>query len=148
MKERDLQQPVHKWLSADGHTKIIYEFMMAGYCDMVGILFAERIGRAIPPVVMASAVELKLDDVAGVLQQAWENRHFVHASYAAMPKERCRKMRPATKRQFLGAGIGLLSVSTSVEVVIPPGKPMASLNTEDFRTRWWSRIVRDERVRR
>ncbi len=147
MLERDMREAVHAWLSPDGNTEVIYEFMMTGgYADMVGILFEKRTGRTIPPVVRATAVELKLTDVAGVIRQAWSHRHSVHASYAAMPKDRCRRMKPETVRRFLGAGIGLLSVGSCVEVLVPPGKPLMSLNTEQFRKRWWSRIARDKRL--
>lgn len=146
--ESEMQEPVHTWLSPTGETKVIYEFLMAGYCDMVGILFAKQEGRRIPAVLRATAVELKLLDIAGVVWQAHYNRHFVHASYAAMPKERCRRMVRASLRKFFDAGVGLLSVDSGVEVLVAPGPPLATLNTEDFRKRWWARIVRSERLKR
>lgn len=146
--ERDMRKAVHAWLSPDGSTEVIYEFlMMRGYCDMVGILFAKQTGRTIPLVKWVTAVELKLEDVAGVIRQSRGNRHSVHASFAAMPKPRCQRMQPTTVKKFLEAGIGLLSVGDDVTVAIPPGEPLVSknINIEHFRKRWWSRIVRDKR---
>ena len=148
MKERELRTPVHEWLSRNHGTRVIYEFLFSGYCDMVGVLFADQVGRRIPPVIRAIAVELKLADVAGVIRQAKSNRHYVHASYAAMPRWRVLKMRPATIQKFVDAGVGLLSVGTDVDVIVVPGPPLSHGSSDRLRKRWWSRIVRDDRLRR
>lgn len=147
MLEREMREPVHAWLNRDAPTDVIYEFLMAGYCDMVGIQFADRVGRAIPQVVLATAVELKLTDIAGVLRQAQGNRHFVHESFAAMPAERCGRMQPRTLDRFVAAHVGLLSVGNAVEIIIPAGKPWPTLNIEYWRKRWWKRILRSRRWR-
>ena len=148
MNERELRTPVHEWLSPNGNTRVIYEFLFSGYCDMVGVLFADQVGRRIPPVIKATAIELKLTDVAGVIRQAKSNRHYVHASYAAMPRWRVQKMRPDTVEKFVDAGVGLLSVGADVDVVIEPGPPLSNGSSDRLRKRWWSRIVRDDRLRR
>lgn len=145
MRERELRQPVHEWLTREARTKVMYEVLMAGYCDMVAVLFAQRTGRLIPLLLRITAVELKLSDVAGVIKQAEHNRWHVHASYAAMPLARCRRMLPATVQKFRASGVGLLSVGPSVEVLVEPSRPVAGLDVERYRKRFWRRILRNER---
>ncbi len=169
-RERELREPVHAWLSPTGETKVFYEYSMDGKCDMVGVLFASRNGRAIPEVLRATAIELKLLDIAGVIQQARMHRCYVHASYAAMPEARCRQMVRASRAKFRDAGVGLLSVGLDappqnicrgfcwyyirgglrvcVKEIIKPGPPFPGLDTERFRKRWWALALRHERLRR
>ncbi len=151
MLERDMQMCIHAWLKRTPETKVIYEFRMVGYCDMVGVLFARRVGRQIPQVIKTTAVELKLTDIAGVLVQATANRHCVHESFAAMPMSRVNRMRSQTLLLFRDAGIGLLAVdvqSSLVFVAVSPGIALPSMDPESFRRRWWARIVSDKRLGR
>lgn len=150
MLEAELRPAVHAWLVNQGLT-VIYEFQMGGYCDMVGVKFARRAGRGVPPATDAVAVELKLSDVAGVIVQAKGNRHSVRASCAAMPWSRVAKMRGKTREQFREAGIGLLAVTENPAGVIEyikPGPPLPDMSLGNFSRRWWNRIVRDERLGR
>jgi hypothetical protein len=123
--EREMRPIVARWLEGLGYT-VVFEYPCLwdapGICDVVGVRFAERTGRRIPAIDSLVAVELKLDDVAGVLDQCYNNRLAVHESYAAMPTERIERMRPETIRRFTLQSIGLLAVAPSgdVEVVIPP----------------------------
>lgn len=119
-KEGLLRPPVSMWLDAQGYTPV-FEVCLSGCCDIVGANFAERIGRRVPEIRQTCAVELKLHDIAGVLQQAKGNCWHVNYSWAAMPKARISKCRPQTLRQFEDAGVGLLAVDgDAVEVVIQP----------------------------
>jgi hypothetical protein len=114
--------------------------MLSGYCDVVGVRFAERIGRPIPPVLLAVAVELKLTNVAAVIRQARYNLHFAHESYCAMPNTRCAKMLPATLERFRAARVGLLSVSVDqVEVLIKSGEGKWQ---DRYRRKLWRRVSR------
>ncbi len=149
MKERDMRSAVHAWLTDQGYT-VIYEFQMRGYCDMVGVVFAERVGRAVPPLMDAVAVELKLSDIAGVINQAWENRQVVPTSFAAMPWGRVAKMNFQSRERFRRAGVGLLVVSDFARVTteIEPGTPLAEVSTGHLARRMWDRTVRDKRLGR
>lgn len=67
------------------------------------------------------AVELKLNDAAGVLNQADNHRVFANETWAAMPEGRILRMRSDTRNRFEGAGVGLLSVTPDgCEVEIEP----------------------------
>ena len=147
MLERDLRPAVHAWLRSQGYT-VIYEFLMCGYCDMVGVRFDERVGRAVPRAIDAMAVELKLRDVTGVIAQAEANRAVVRVSYAAMPAETVAKMPHRTLERFRQAGVGLLAVGADVESRIAPGQPLPDMTLRYFSRRWWNRIVRDKRLGR
>jgi len=120
MTEKEMRPTVVKWLEDQGLYVAHEVSVSGGWCDLVGVLWADRVGRRIPPIMLIMAVELKITDVAGVLYQARGNLENCDFSYAAMPAERCEKMRPATLRMFTDAGIGLLSVNSGVRTVIPP----------------------------
>lgn len=113
-----MREPVLAWLRAKGYVCAV-EIMIACYCDIVGGLYGPRKGRARPRLLRAVAVELKLDDAGGVLNQAVMNRYCVSASYAAMPTERIRRMRPQTLLAFYNEGVGLLAVDSVVCEVFP-----------------------------
>ncbi len=144
MLERELRAPVHAWLVARGMTPV-YELLLGGYCDMVGLRFAERVGRPIPALLEVVAVELKLVRIAEVLDQAKNNRPHAHESYAAMPADRCARMLGATLAEFERAGVGLLSIGDVVDVMIKPVGTPEGARTEWYRKRWWARMRRDER---
>ena len=117
-----MRPAVDAWLRERGCVPV-HETHLRHRCDVIGVQFANRVGRSIPDVVLAVAVELKLTDVAGVIRQAGENLHYVHESYAAMPAERCDVMRPATLQKFADWGVGLLAVSPEeVQVLIRSGR--------------------------
>jgi len=138
-RESDMLPAVNAWLAARG-CYVTHESMTVGYtmhCDVVGVRFGARIGRAIPPLSLVVIVELKLTDVAGVIRQAKENLSVAHESYAAMPRARCRKMLAATEQKFRRAGVGLLSVDgQEVTVRIESGK---GYQGDRFRKKLWRR---------
>lgn len=141
--EKWMRSQVCRWLVENGLTPI-FEVYLCHTCDFVGVEFAEQTGRLIPAIKRSIAVELKLDDVAGVIKQSVLNQHRVATVYAAMPKGRVTKMRPETIDKFRLQGIGLLSVTAfGVEVVVEPiaspkFKPTAFM-ANTFHRRLWRR---------
>ena len=121
MVERDMRPPVDAWLRAQGMTDTLWESFLFQNADLVGVRFVRRVGPAIPPIERCIVVELKMCDVAGVLRQCHRQRHYPAEAYAAMPRERVARMRPATVERFRTIGAGLLSVNgDGVQVVIEP----------------------------
>lgn len=120
-KESDMREPVKAWLMDRDFLPAV-EFWLhgCGITDIVAGSYAKREGRRIPKLWEVVAVELKLNDFAGVLRQAKTNRHHCDWSYVAMPVERIEKMRESTKAQLREAGIGLLSVGQAVKEVLLP----------------------------
>ena len=100
----------------------VVEFWLAGYgpADVVGGKFGPRTGRRVPDLLEVVAIELKLDDVAGVVAQAVRNRVHADWSFAAMPAERVAKMRPTTLELFTINQIGLLAFGERVVEIIAP----------------------------
>jgi hypothetical protein len=84
------------------------------------------------------AIELKQDDVAGVLRQCESNRYRVSECWGAMPAERITRMRDATRQKFLDAGVGLLSVSgeNAFENLQPR---LSGVSSESMRLALWRR---------
>jgi hypothetical protein len=120
-----LRPPVAQWLHSQGMNPV-FEVMLGGCCDVVGVRWGVRVGKRIPAIIETHAVELKLHDVAGVIRQARWNRHGVTFSWAAMPSERFTKMRPGTLAQFEEWGIGLLEVGKDVVVRVPASRGESS----------------------
>jgi len=121
MKERDLREPVARWLADQGHG-VAYERLLGGYCDVLGFRFAERIDRRIPSLLDLIAVELKLDRITEAISQARAYARNGALSFVAMPSDRCARVRQDTLRAFTNARIGLLSVGPDVGVAaIMPG---------------------------
>lgn len=119
VSERFMRRAVCDWLVSQGLTPVFEVHLGTHLCDFVGFEFGERVGRKIPPLLRTLAVELKLDDIAGVLRQCKACRYRLHAAYAAMPAERCQRMKKKTLTKFTEVGVGLLAVSESVEMVLP-----------------------------
>ena len=146
MKERDMRPAVTDWLVRMGY-RVGYELSpgrVGFYADVVGVLFAPRIGRSIPDLLQVVAVELKLRDLPGVLAQARWNAQWAHASYAAMPAEFFKqKMTRARQRhldEFGDSGIGLLSVnvqSGDVRFVVSFGRNYPPYDRGRERRYWW-----------
>lgn len=116
-----MRDPVKAWLLERGYLPAV-EFWLhnAGITDIVAGLYSDRIGRRIPNLENVIAVELKMNDVAGVIQQAKQNQYLSDWSYAAMPCERIEKMRAGTFGKFHMNGIGLLAVGCGVTEVVSP----------------------------
>jgi hypothetical protein len=140
--EREMRAPVADWLRANRYL-VAYEFHLCHMVDLVAGHFGYRHGKAIPPLEHTIAVELKLDDVAGVIRQAKNNTYFVNRSYCAMPASRCLTMRASTLALFAQANVGLLSVSSdeTIEVVVSPGE---GKQANDRTTKGLWRRVRNE----
>lgn len=118
-RERQMRKPVLNWLQHQGYLCTVESFTGHGYADIVARRFGVRpAARRIPPLLDVLIVELKLEDVAGVVRQARDNRQVCHQSYCAMPDSRLATMRPATLDKFCIAGVGLLLVGSGVRVAI------------------------------
>lgn len=119
-KEFALREPVCQWL-VDNQYWPELELRRAGYiCDIFGAKFGPRPGpKRVPPIIDVMAVELKLEDMAGVLRQCKRHATYCERVYAAIPAARYQRLREATKHQFVNAGIGILTVDgVHVEVAI------------------------------
>lgn len=137
--ERELRKPVADWMRAQNLQPVV-EMVTSHIADMIGIEYAERVGRKRPEAIRVVSVELKLLDIAGVIRQASTNRLYTDASFAAMPVEIVERMLPKTIGKFRAAGVGLLAVDgDEVRVVIEP-VPELSMTEYAFRT---ERIVKN-----
>ena len=144
MIERDMRPTIDAWLREQGMLQTLYESRIFGNADVVGVQFAERVGRAIPPLTAVRVVELKISDIGGVLWQARLHREYPVLSYAAMPADRIERMRAGTLQRFAEAGVGLLAVAgMSVATIVSPQKS----NTAwcDIPARLWRRIRSTQR---
>lgn len=117
MKEKDLRQPVEKWLEYCGYW-VIHEILIGGYCDILGVRFETRIGRRIPNIVDTIAIELKLTNLSQALSQAKTYSHYVTRAYVAMPEDRINHMRGSTIAKVQETGIGLISVKNHLVTVV------------------------------
>lgn len=116
--EKELRPIVTDWIWKRG-MHAVDEFNIWHPVDLVGVAFGPRPNRRIPSVTQCTAVELKLHDVATVVWQSAQHRGHVNETFAAMPAGRIDRMKPETLDKFRNAEVGLLAVSTTVEVVIP-----------------------------
>ena len=81
-----------------------------GICDIVAARFGLGVKRNIPECESLMALELKLDDVAGVMNQCRQNKAVVNSACAVMPRSRINRMRAGTVTSFDIEGIALLAV--------------------------------------
>lgn len=139
--EKHMRRAVCDWLTGQGLTPVFEVFMGPHTCDFIGVEFDSRNGRRIPPTKRTMAIELKLDDVSGVIKQCKNCLHAVSIAYAAMPASRCLRMRDETIGKFMNAGIGLLSVDIAVEQILAPlaRTPPASWRRDTLARRLWKR---------
>lgn len=148
-REKEMRPIVARWLKERGYY-VAHEVLVGdSWCDIVGCKWAERVGRRIPPMIEAVAVELKVNDVAGVLHQAEANYTYgrVSNSYVAMPAERVAKMKRATIDLFEEMCFGLLMISADgVEIVVEASEQPGI--SKDLARRLWSYKLRDERAKR
>ena len=77
-----------------------------GNCDIVGFDFAPHTRM----LTAAVAVELKLDDIGGVISKALSHVGMATELWVAMPAARIHKFKPVTFTRLQELGIGLLSV--------------------------------------
>jgi len=148
MVENDMRQSIVAWLDDHGCEAAHECWVHGGYCDVIGFKFAPRLGRPIPKLLQNVAVELKMSNVRQVIRQASQNKRGANASYAAMPTERCKKMRDSTRQKFIANGVGLLSVhGEQVNIEIPAlwvndGREQCRKKT------WWRWHLRNERKKK
>jgi hypothetical protein len=137
-ERHDLRPVVESWIEAQGMMPLAERMFISGYCDLVGVRYKPRVGRAISGIEKFVTVELKINDVAGVIRQAQCHLRRAHASYAAMPEARIEKMRPATLDKFRAVGVGLLCVSDVVRVLIEPQWQEMPFDYQNiYAKRWW-----------
>ena len=144
--EKEMTPHVVKYLQDHGYLTV-RETMCGrwGICDIVGVQFAERTSRRIPDCLMLVAVELKLEDAAGVLNQCKLNQAVANLSLAAMPASRIGRMRQQTKQKFYDLGIGLMAVddhSGLCEFEITPVLQSVAEGWEDSRENLEKRMWR------
>ena len=136
--EKALRPVVEAWFQKHGYY-VAHEVMLAGgYCDLTGCKWEERIGRRIPKMQEIVAVELKINDVRGVLYQAENNKYVADTSYAAMPINKCARLKLKTLHLFESIGVGLLGVSSlrGVVIIVPALKNVISHNPNTCRRLW------------
>lgn len=135
MIEKDLRPIVADWLKNKGYY-VAHEVILSGYCDLTGCKWAERIGRRKPPMLEIIAIELKIANIVGVLDQARINCSVADYSYAAMPLEKCESMRLATRQKFRSKGVGLLGIDSRVNVIIEAKKNKIEHDPDVCRRLW------------
>jgi hypothetical protein len=135
--EKTLRPIVEAWLQKYKYY-VAHEVMLCGYCDLIGCKWEERIGRRIPRMREIIAVELKINDIRGVLYQAKNNRYYADTSYAAMPINKCARMKPEKLQLFKNIGVGLLGVSflRGVVIIVPAQKNLIKHNPNVCRRLW------------
>jgi len=122
-REREMRRPVADFLRSRGYRVAFEVYRERGLADIIGVRFAARIRREVPPATSIIAVELKLDDVSGVLRQCSLNWPSSNLSCAAMPRSRVLRMRSGTVELFRENGFGLLQVDAAtgeVSFVVEP----------------------------
>ena len=145
MTEREHLMPIIvKHFNSLGYYCVL-ECMVAGYCDVVACKWSERVGRRIPTLLDAIAIELKISNIASVISQSHWNLYHVNASYAAMPLEFCRKMKNKSLEAFKDKGVGLLGVDTEIREVttIIESKRNLKCENELLASRLWKNKVRN-----
>lgn len=119
MKEREMRPAVMEWCIAQSHVPVCEVFVWTHTADIVAAKYAERVGRRVPPLESLIGIELKLNDIPGVIKQCVNLHRHTNQVYAAMPASRVKKMKQRTLDQFLQARVGLLAVrKTQVKVII------------------------------
>jgi len=146
MVENDMRQAIIDWLARDGKETAHECWVVAGYCDVIGFRFHPRIGRPIPALDCVVAIELKMSNARGVIYQAKANRRCVNASYAAMPRARCDKMRQRTADAFRENEVGLLAVDGDrVDVLIPA--TWTDLGSGQwYKDKWWQWHLKNQKI--
>ena len=144
MKENAMRPAIVGWLNRNGYYAA-HECLVGGYCDVIGCMWSDRVGRRKPELLEMICVELKMRDIAGVIRQAKGNHYHANLSYCAMPLDFCKKIQKRSIQKFIDANVGLLSVDEhKVEIVL---YSEYKNKTPDivFRNRLWNFKGRDER---
>jgi hypothetical protein len=120
--ESEMRRPVIKWMNRMGFFVAVEFWLVNQQSDLICARYGNRPApRRRPPLREIVAIELKLNSVGEVIEQAAKNLKAADLSWAAMPATRIGKMRQSTTKRFQAAGVGLLSVTPSeVEQVILP----------------------------
>ena len=147
LQERDMRPAVEAWLKARGCQYVVYEVLIGGYCDMVGVEFEKQEGRRIPKAIQIIAVELKLENATAVIRQARGNSHAVDQSYAAMPYERCERMTFKTRKRFVDARVGLLSVGAGCSGVATRTWRKSDFARDRLAKKLWQRAAKQRKAR-
>lgn len=148
MTEKELRPIVQAYLQGAGYF-VAHEVMLCGFCDLVGCIWAERIGRRIPAMIEIVSVELKIKDFAGVLYQAKTNKSVVDFSYAAMPWEILNSCREKTINKFRESGIGLFGVDIYCGMkLFVPAKKNLIVHDPNVLRRLWNYKIRTGRKKK
>ncbi len=146
MIENDMRPAIVNWLQRCGYYDA-HECLIGDYCDVIGCMWSERIGRSKPNLLEMICVELKMRDIAGVIYQAKGNHYHCNLSYCAMPLDFCNRMRPKSIERFINAGVGLLSVDgTAVDIQLFSNYKNKSPDVV-FRNRLWNFKLRNNNRR-
>src|ERR1700676_1959889 len=117
--ECDLSLPVRKFLNREGYDRVIRELpFFDRSIDVYGVAWADEAKTA--HTAKTIAVELKLSKWQKALHQAALYQLCSDYSYVAMPRKVAQTL--VERKDFIAAGIGILSVDTvskAVEVVLP-----------------------------
>lgn len=139
--EKQLRPIVEKWLEGLGYY-VAHECLIGGYCDMIGCGWSKRIGRARPELLETIAVELKITDILGVINQAKGNHYHCTYSYAAMPIGFCKKMRPKSFDKFRRAGVGLFGVGSNSVTALIESVRKDRQHSKPIKNRLWNFYLR------
>ena len=146
MVENDMQVAIVKWLNRSGYYDA-HECLIGGYCDVVGCIWGDRIGRRKPKLLEMICVELKMKDISGVISQAKGNHYHSNLSFCAMPGEFCQTMRNQSIQNFIDSGVGLLSVEGESVKIIISSRYKNRTPDVTFRNRLWAFKLRHKNRR-
>lgn len=139
MREFDLRQPICEYLLERDYFPAVEFWLHNAITDIVAGSYELRVGRSIPRLRRTVAVELKLERVGEVLEQAKANASRCDWSYAAMPTRRIERMRASTFERFKQLGVGLLQVGedgTTREVIRPVHQGSLSNDSREAKQLW------------
>lgn len=143
MVENDMRQAIVKWFNRNGYYDA-HECMIGGYCDVIGCMWSERVGREKPELLEMICVELKMRDITGVILQARGNHYHCNLSYCAMPADFCGRMKLDSVEKFHTAGVGLLAVEDDKVELIIYSDYHNDMPDEVFRKRLWNFKLRNK----
>jgi len=145
MVESEMRPAIDEWLNRNGYYAA-HECLVGGWCDVIGCMWSERIGRRRPELLEMICVELKMLKISDVIYQAHGNHYHCNLSYCAMPKRTVDRMRAKTIDKFISAKVGLLSVKDYDVKTIVFSQYRNEQPHTIFRDRLWSFKLRHKKL--